>query len=386
MSIRIPLSVPNFIGNEKKYVDEAVETEWVSTGGAFINTFETEIAKYVKSSGAVSCQNGTSGLHLGLIALGIQPGDEVIVPALTFIASVNPVTYLKAKPIFIDCDETLTIDPLKIEKFITEKCELHDDKLINKDTGGIVKAIMPVHIFGNMCDMEKIMNIAYKYHLKVIEDACEAIGTYYKSGKFKGRFAGTIGDIGVYSFNGNKIITTGGGGMIVSDNVNYLNEMKHLSTQAKIDPIYYVHDQVGYNYRMTNLQAALGLAQLENLEKFINIKEENYRYYINHFNSINGLQLLKFREDIRPNYWFYSMYIENGSRYERDSMLITLKEHGIETRPIWALVCDQKPYQEASRFEIELAPKFISHILNIPCSTNLSREQVDEIMRVIKSI
>ena len=272
----IPLSVPNFKGNELKYVTEAIESEWVSTGGAFIDKFEKEVTSYVKSSGAVACQNGTSGLHIALEICGVKRDDEVIVPTLTFIAAINPVRYIGAEPVFMDCDDTLSMDMDKLEAFCETECDFIEGRLINKKTTRPIKAVLVVHIFGNMADMARLMPIAEKYNLMVVEDATEAIGTYYISGKYRGKYAGTIGNVGVYSFNGNKIITTGGGGMIVSNDQMLLKKAKHLTTQAKSDELYYTHDEVGYNYRMTNLQAALGLAQLEQLEAFIEIKKNNY--------------------------------------------------------------------------------------------------------------
>ena len=298
----IPLSVPNFKGNELEYVTHAIKTEWVSTGGPYVNDFEAKIAKYVKSKGAVSCQNGTSGLHISLLLSGVTNEDEVIVPALTFIAAVNPVKYIGADPIFMDCDDSLTIDPDKLIEFCTNGCHFKEEKLINNKTNRQIKAVVVVHVFGNMADMERIMEIAERFKLIVIEDATEALGTCYIKGKYQGKFAGTIGNIGVYSFNGNKIITTGGGGMIVSDSEVLLKEAKHLTTQAKSDELYYTHDEIGYNYRMTNLQAALGLAQLEQLEQFIKIKKENYFLYKEEVEDINGLTVLDFREGTRPNY------------------------------------------------------------------------------------
>lgn len=371
----IPLSVPNLNGNELKYVTKAIETEWVSTAGPYINDFEHEIAKYVGSSNAVACQNGTSGLHLALMACGIENGDEVIVPTLTFIAAVNPVKYVGAEPIFMDCDDSLTMDPEKLEKFCTNECELINNYLINKKTGKIIKAIIVVHVFGNMADMEKIKPIADRYNLKIIEDATEALGTYYTDGVFKGKYAGTIGDIGIYSFNGNKIITTGGGGMIVSDNDVYLNRCRYLSTQAKNDTLYFDHDEIGYNYRMTNIQAALGLAQLEQLESFIVVKEKNYYEY-----QSLGVPLLPFRSNIRPNYWFYSYLTD-----DRDKLLIELNNNGIQTRPVWKLIHSLKPYKDAQTYNISKAYEIYNKVLNLPCSSNLDSLKVHIVASAIKT-
>ena len=251
----IPLSIPNFEGNERKYVDDAIDQGWVSTGGAYINKLEEELAAFLHTEKVAACQSGTSALHLSLVESGVKPGNMVIVPPLTFIAAVNPVKYQFAQPVFIDCDDSFCIDPVKVRKFCEEECEFCDGRLIYKDNGAQVKAIVVVHVFGNLADMEAIMDIAEKYNLKVIEDSTEALGSYFTSGKYKGKFAGTIGDFGAYSFNGNKIITTGGGGAVTSNKPENVDHIKYLSTQAKDDPHYYIHNEVGYNYRMTNLQA-----------------------------------------------------------------------------------------------------------------------------------
>ena len=382
----IPLSIPNLKGNELKYVTHAVETEWVSTGGPYINEFEEKIAEYARCKRAVSCQNGTAGLHTALIVCDVTKDDEVIVPTLTFIAAVNPVRYVGAEPIFMDCDDSLTMDVDKLRAFCENECVFENNKLINKTTKKHIKAILVVHVFGNMADMESIMEIAQAFNLKVIEDATEAIGTYYISGKYKGKHAGTIGDIGVYSFNGNKIMTTGGGGMIVSDNEDLLSRAKHLTTQAKSDELYYTHDEIGFNYRITNLQAALGLAQLEQLEDFIIAKKRNYDYYKKELNDVDGLRILDFKEDIRPNYWFYGLYIEDSFKLNRDELISYLASHKIQTRPIWGLINEQKPYLYNQSYEIDKAKDYLKHVVNIPCSSNLSIEDVTMVINCLKGI
>lgn len=373
MGKRIPLSVPNLKGRELEYVTHAVETEWVSTAGPYITDFENEIARYVGVPEAVACQSGTSGLHLALMICGVTAGDEVIVPTLTFIATVNPVKYLGAEPVFMDCDDSLTLDPEKLERFCKTECRLEGDCLIHKSTGKQIKALVVVHVFGNMADMERITEIAARYRLKLVEDATEALGTYYEKGKFKGKHAGTIGDIGIYSFNGNKILTTGGGGMLVSNNKQYLDRCRYLSTQAKDDVIYFIHEEIGFNYRMTNLQAALGLAQLEQLEQFVEIKRQNYLEY-----QKRGIPLLPFREGIRPNYWFYSYRTDH-----RDELLQYLDQEGIQTRPIWKLIHTLKPYRSALAYSIHKATDYYDHILNLPCSSNLSKEDVATVAAAI---
>lgn len=371
----IPLSVPNIKGNELKYVTEAIETEWVSTGGSFINDFESCTAEYVKSAGAVACQSGTAGIHLALVTNKIGADNEVIVPALTFIAAINPVSYVGAKPIFMDCDDSLCLNMDKVEEFCNEQCDFSNGKLINKMTGKHIKAMIVVHIFGNMADMEKALDIADKYNLIIIEDATEALGSYVKEGKLKGKYAGTIGKVGVYSYNGNKIITTGGGGMVVSNDNELLENIRYLSTQAKDDSLYYIHNDIGYNYRMTNLQAAVGLGQMESLESFIAVKERNYHLY-----NECGIELMRFREDIRPNYWFYSYITEY-----KDELIKHLNEERIQTRPIWNLICDLKPYARCMRYKINKAREYWNKVVNIPCSTNLSEEDVKRVIKEIKS-
>lgn len=386
MSNFIPLSVPNLKGNELKYVSNAVETEWVSTAGSYVSDFENCITEYVGSKGAVACQSGTAGLHISLLLCGVQRDDLVIVPTLTFIAAVNPVKYIGADPVFMDCDESLCIDPVKLEQFCEEECEVKNNQLYHKKTGRKIPAMVVVHVFGNMADMEAIVEIARKYNLKIVEDATEALGTKYTDGLYKGYFAGTIGDIGVYSFNGNKIITTGGGGMIVSNNEDYLKRAKHLTTQAKADVVNFIHDEIGFNYRLTNLQAALGLAQMEQLESFVNTKIKNYDNYAKQISETDGLRIWKFREKTRSNHWFYTLYVSDEFKIDSRALINLFSENKIQTRPIWGLIHEQKPYVGSITYKIEKAKDYWKHIVNLPCSTNLSSEDVDRVVSVIKSI
>lgn len=380
----IPLSVPNLRGNELEYVTQSIKTEWVSTSGPFVNSFENNIARYVGSKGAVSCQNGTSGLHIALKICEVSKEDEVIVPTLTFIAAVNPIKYIGAEPIFMDCDDSLNIDASKVREFCENKCNFSGGKLINNLTKKHIKALVVVHVFGNMADMEELMIISVKYNFKIIEDATEALGTYYITGKYKDKHAGTIGDVGVYSFNGNKIITTGGGGMIVSNDYKLIERAKHLTTQAKSDELYYTHNEIGYNYRMTNLQAALGLAQLEQLEDFIKIKKANYEYYYNEVLKIPGLRILKFKDNIRPNYWFYALYLKQEYHLDRDQIIKYLSSKKIQSRPIWGLISDQKPYKDSQTYKIKNAKKYVKRVVNIPCSSNLSKEDAMYVIECLK--
>ena len=387
MASFIPLSVPNFQGNEKEYVNEAVVSEWVSTGGSKVGDFENAIAHYVGMPRAVACNSGSSGLHLAAMVAGLGKGDEVLVPTLTFIAAVNPTTrYVGAEPVFIGCDDSLCMDPAAAKRFCAERCELQGERLIDKATGAHVKAIVVVHVFGNMADMPAFLALAEKYHLILIEDATEALGTHYIEGPLKGKFAGTIGDVGVYSFNGNKIITTGAGGMVVSNHPDWAEHAKHLSTQAKADELQFLHDEVGYNYRMTNLQAALGLAQLEELEGFIAHKHAMWQMYKDALDGKNGYRILDFDENgVRPNKWFYSLYLEDD-RHDRDSLIAALQKEKIQTRPVWALIHEQADYPGSQAYGLEKAEEYRKRIVNLPCSTNLTREDCQRVIDLLLSL
>ena len=384
----INLSVPNLsVEPILKNLRECLESGWVSTGGRFISEFENKVAKYVGIDKAVGVQSGTAGLHLALRVLGVKSGEEVIAPTLTFIAAVNPITYLGAEPVFIDCDDTLCMDPIKLRRFCEEECELREGQLYNKKSGKCIKAIVVVHVFGNMADMEKIMNIAREYNLKVLEDSTEALGSYYIKGRYAGKYAGTIGDMGVYSFNANKIITTGGGGMVVSNNRELLKKVRFLSVQAKTDPLYFVHDEIGYNYRMLNIQAALGTDQIDRLERFIEAKIKNYKLYKDGIKNIEGLELLSFNQGIRANHWFYSLLVDK-ERYglDKDELLIKLNEMGIQTRHIWGLIHEQKPYLKHEAYMMEKSTYYIDRILNIPCSSSLTEREVEHVIEVLKKL
>ena len=381
----INLSVPNLSMDILDNLKECLESGWVSTGGRFIPEFETKVKNYMKTKFAAGVQSGTAGLHMSLQVLGVQRDEEVFVPTLTFIAAVNPTTYLGASPIFIDCDDSLCMDPIKLEKFCSEECDFKEGVLVNKKTNKKIRALVIVHVFGNMADMEKIMDIAKKYNLRVLEDATEALGTYYTEGRYKGKYAGTIGDIGVLSFNANKIITTGGGGMVVGDNEELVEKVRFLSSQAKKDTLYFIHDEIGYNYRMLNLQAALGTSQIDQLESFIETKIKNYNIYKEELEKIEGLEILPFVEGIRANHWFYSLKIDK-KKYGigRDELLQKLVDAGIQTRPIWGLIHQQKPYSACQNYEIEKALYYYDRILNLPCSSNLTEKEVYQVIEKIR--
>ena len=385
MSEFIPLSVPNFGAREAELAGQAITSGWVSTSGGKVTEFEEALAAYVGMPRAVACNAGTSALHLAAMAAGITRGDEVIVPTLTFIAAVNPLTrYVGAEPIFIGCDDSLCIDPDAVEDFCANRCELRDGRLYNKATGAHIKALEVVHVFGNMADMPRLMAIAKRYGLIVIEDATEALGTRCTDGPFAGKIAGTIGDIGCYSFNGNKIITTGAGGMMVSNHADWAERAKHLSTQAKIDEVQFTHDMVGFNYRMTNVQACLGLAQMELLEGFIAHKKERYEQDKAALDGVKGFKILPFREGIRPNYWFYSLILPDGM--SRDGVIHQLSEQKIQTRPVWALINEQCDYGRNEAYALGKARYYRDHIVNLPCSTNLTAEDCTRVIEAVLAL
>lgn len=381
----INLSVPNLSMDILDNLKECLESGWVSTGGRFIPEFESKVKKYMKVQNAAGVQSGTAGLHMALRVLGVEAGEEVIAPTLTFIAAVNPIVYQGAAPVFVDCDDSLCMDPIKLEKFCKEECNFVDGVLVNKKTNKKIKVLVIVHVFGNIADMEKIMDIAKKYNLKVLEDATEALGTYYTKGEYKGKYAGTIGDIGVLSFNANKIITTGGGGMAVGNNKELVEKVRFLSSQAKKDPLYFIHDEIGYNYRMLNLQAALGTNQIDQLENFIETKTKNYKIYKEELEKIDGLEILSFKDEIRPNYWFYSLKIDK-EKYGigRDELLKKLVESDIQTRPIWGLIHQQKPYTSYQSYEMEKSLYYYDRVLNLPCSSSLTEKEVYQVIGKIR--
>lgn len=407
----IPLSIPNFEGNEKKYVDDALEQGWVSTGGAYITRLEQELAKFLRVENVAACQSGTSALHMSLAEAGVGPGDVVLVSPLTFIAAVNPVKYLFATPVFIDCDDSLCMDPVKLRRFCEEECDIADDladdmaddmadgpdKPVEPEgtkrkpcllfCGKPVKAVVVVHVFGNLADMEGIMETAGKYGLAVVEDATEALGSRYTSGPYAGKYAGTVGDFGTYSFNGNKIITTGGGGAVTARDAETVDHLRYLSTQAKDDPHYYIHNEVGYNYRMTNLQAALGVAQMEELPEFIRRKQENFELYKQLFEGFPLGQIMDFRDGTFPNKWFYSLEINRDKVTASMREIITaLEDRGVQTRAVWGLINEQIPYLGENVYRLEKAPYYAERILNLPSGTQITGEEIRYVAEQVKEV
>ncbi|MBU1065822.1 LegC family aminotransferase, partial [bacterium] len=310
MSEFIPLSVPSLQGNEWQYIKECLDTEWVSTAGKYVDKFENSICDLTQAKYAVACVNGTAALHIALKIIGVTSDDEVIVPTLTFISPINAVKYVNASPIFMDCDEYYTIDCEKTIEFILTETEFKNGASYNKYSGKRIPAIIIVHVFGNAVNVFELLSICRERNIRVVEDSAESIGSYYIQEPLLNKYTGTIGDIGCYSFNGNKIITCGGGGMIVTNDEEYGRKARYLTTQAKDDEVRYIHHEVGYNYRLTNIQAALGVAQLEQLQKYITIKKTNYLLYKNQIDNIEGLSLAEVPQFANSNYWLYCLRID----------------------------------------------------------------------------
>jgi len=368
-----------------QYVKECIDTEWVSSAGKYVDLFERKIAKYTESKYAIACVNGTAAIQVSLRLAGVEPGDEVIVSSLTFIASVNAIIYGNATPIFMDADNYYNIDTEKTIEFIKNETVFKNGFTYNKKTDKKISAILPVHVWGNACWFDELIEFCKERNIAVVEDACESLGTFIIEGKFKGKHTGTIGKLGCLSFNGNKIITTGGGGMILTDDETLAEKAKYLTTQAKDDPIRYVHDEIGYNFRLTNIQAALGVAQLEQLPAILKRKKEIYDFYQSKIENIKGLSLSKVPDYADNNHWLNLLQIDKKVYNEdRESLMKRLEENGIQSRPVWKLNHEQKPYKNCRSFETSNAKILVENSLCIPSSINLDKEKIIKILYTLE--
>jgi len=363
----IPLHEPLFTGNEKKYLENCIDSGFVSSVGEYVNQFEDQIAKYLGSDYAVAIVNGTSALHLALHLAGVEQGDEVITQSLTFIATANAISYINAAPVFIDVDkETLGLSPTKLEYFLKNNTEMKDGFCVNKTTQRKIKACIPMHTFGHPLKIDQIVDICSKYNMKVLEDAAESLGSRYKN-----KQTGSFGLMGILSFNGNKIITTGGGGMIVTNNKTIALQAKHLSTQAKIPHKWeFDHDRIGYNYRMPNINAALGCAQLENIEQYITDKRQLADLYKVFFNK-TGIDFFVDGQDTYSNYWLNVILLKDKA--ERDQFLTYSNDHQIMTRPAWRLMHKLNMYKNYQHDNLENSEWLEDRIVNIPSSVRKCR-------------
>lgn len=377
----IPLSVPELRGNEWKYVKECLDTNWVSSVGPFVDRFERMAAEYVGVRHAVATVNGTAALHIALIVAGVQPDDEVLVPTLTFIAPVNAIRYVGAWPVFMDAEPRYwQIDPEKVIDFLEKECTWRDGALYNTTTGRRVRAILPVHILGHPCDLDPILKMARKYELPVIEDATEGLGARYKE-----RLVGGLADIACLSFNGNKIITTGGGGMIVTDNEAWARRAKYLTTQAKDDPVEYIHNEIGYNYRLTNVLAALGAAQLEQLDAYVGHKRHTAQYYADHLIGVAGIKPPCEAEWAVGTFWLYTVLVdkEQYGISSRD-LLRHLQASAIQSRPLWHPIYSLPPYRACQAYHVETADSLYIQGLSLPCSVGVTEVQLDRVIAEIR--
>jgi len=361
----IALHEPKFVGNEKKYLNECIDSTFVSSVGKFVDRFEEDISQYTGAKYAVATVNGTAALHISLLLVGVQRGDEVITQPLTFIATCNAISYCGAKPVFIDVDkDTLGLSPTALKKFLDENTELKDGKCINKVTGKTIKACLPMHTFGHPCRIDEIKEICDACHIALVEDAAESLGSYYK-----GRHTGTFGRVGAISFNGNKIITSGGGGCIITDDEKMAKRAKHITTTAKVPHRWdFTHDMIAYNYRMPNLNAALLVAQLEKLDLFLEKKRELALLYKSFF-ELNGFMFVGEPKNSKSNYWLNALVLNNKA--ERDAFLEETNSKGIMTRPSWTLMNKLEMFRNAQCGVLDNALWLEDRVVNIPSSVRI---------------
>lgn len=361
----IPLHAPVFQGNEKKYLAECIDSTYVSSVGKFVDQFEEEMARYTGAKKAVVCVNGTNALHLALLLAGVKRNDEVITQPLTFIATANAISYCGANPVFVDVDKnTLGLSPTALKDFLDENGSVENNGCYNKITRNKIAAVVPMHTFGHPCRIDEIAEICNKYNIQLVEDAAESLGSFYK-----GKHTGTFGNIGVLSFNGNKIITTGGGGMLLFNDEKLAQKAKHLTTQAKVPHQWeFIHDDIGYNYRMPNINAALGVAQLEQIDKFLNAKYNLANQYKTFFN-VTEIQFVEEPENSKSNYWLNAILL--NERSERNFFLEYTNKNAIMTRPVWELMNRLPIFRNAQCGDLNNAEWIADRLVNIPSSAIL---------------
>ncbi len=365
-------------GNEWKYVKDCLDTGWVSSVGAYVDQFEKMSAEFAGTKYAVATSSGTTALHICLVMMGVNENDYVITPNITFIATCNSIKYTGANPIFIDADEkNWQMDLDLLESFLTNETEQKNGACYYKKDGKRIPVIMPVHVLGNICDMDRLMAIAAKHNLIVIEDSTEALGSYYK-----GKHAGSFGLLGTFSYNGNKIITTGGGGMIVTNDEALAKKAKHLTTQAKSDPFEYVHDEIGYNYRLVNVAAAMGVAQMELLPAFLKRKKEIIAFYKKELLGVGDIEFQDISADVNPNWWLPTI---KTSR-QRDVLKI-LNDHKMQSRPFWVPMNQLRMFTGNIYYNKTDRSDFLyKHCLSIPCSTNITDAELKGVADKIKEV
>ena len=381
----IPLSIPVVAGNEWEYVKECLDTGYLAAG-PMLDRFEDALTALTGAKHAIPCASGTAALHVALIAAGVDPGDAVIVPTITFAATVNSAAYAGAQPVFIGCDEHLNLDPEAVDAFLTEECVPGSGGPILRSTGQRVAAMVPVHVFGVPCDMAAILATAKKHGVAVVEDAAESVGSTWTAGSLAGRHTGTVGDSGILSFNGNKVVTCGGGGAVLTDSDDAAARVRYLIDQAKDDAVRYVHGEVGFNYRLTTTAAAIGVAQLERLDAIIDAKRRSLEHYRERLSGLPGLSLMGEPEGTFWNHWFFSLIVEpTEAGIDREQLMSSLDADGIQSRPLWYPNHLQKAYTGAIAYRVERAIWFWERVLNLPCSSNLTAEQIDRVCDSIEA-
>lgn len=362
----VPLAVPKFIGNEKKYLNECIDTTFVSSVGKFVDRFEEEMAHYTGAKRAVVCVSGTNALHMALMLVGVERDDEVLTQALTFIATCNALSYIGAHPVFLDVDvKTMGLSPDAVKEWLAKNAEIRNGQCYNKRTGRRVKACVPMHTFGHPVRLDELVAVCEEYHIELVEDAAESIGSTYK-----GKHTGTFGKVGAISFNGNKTITTGGGGMLLFNDEELGAYAKHLTTQAKIPHRWeFRHDHIGYNYRMPNINAALGCAQLEHLDEYVADKRETARRYAEYFAGVDGVEFFVEPEYAYSNYWLNAVLLPN--KEEQIRFLEYTNGHSVMTRPIWELMNRLPMFENCETDGLENTIMFADRVVNIPSSVRM---------------
>ena len=379
--MKIGLHEPLFKGNEKKYLLDCIKTNWVSTSGKYLNLFEKKIKKITRSKYVVPVLNGTIGLHISLITLGVKNGDEVIVPSITFIASVNSINYVGARPIFMDVDKYLNLDEKKCIEFLQKQTFMKKNICHNKKTKKAIRAIVIVHTFGNAAKFDKLQNLCKKKNIKIIEDAAESLGTKYTSKKFKNKHTGTIGELGVISFNGNKIVTSGNGGAVLTQDKKLYKKCRYLVFQAKDNNVNFIHNEVGYNYSLSNISAALGTAQLEMLNSNLDKKNKINKFYSDSFLKVKGANILQSPEYSKNNKWLNLLVLDKPLSKKTRAIF---NNKTIQFRPIWYPNHLQKKYLHCQKFKINYANKIFKKIICIPSGPNLRNSQLKKICNFLK--
>ena len=362
----VPLAVPVFIGNEKKYLNECIDTTFVSSVGKFVDRFEEDTARYTGCKRAVVCVSGTNALHMSLMLAGVECGDEVLTQALTFIATCNAISYIGAHPVFIDVDrDTMGLSPVAVREWLTKNVEMKDGQCYNKRTGRRVRACVPMHTFGHPVHLDELVEVLREYNIELVEDAAESVGSLYK-----GKHTGTFGKVGALSFNGNKTITTGGGGMMLFNDEELAAYAKHITTQAKVPHRWeFRHDHIGYNYRMPNINAALGCAQLEHIEEYVASKRETAKAYEEFFKDIPDIEFFVEPKDTRSNYWLNSVILKD--KEAQQSFLQYTNDNGVMTRPIWELMNRLPMFENCENDSLKNTIWFADRVVNIPSSVRI---------------